>query len=102
MSTDFAAAQDRLNASVLSCLSNAQPLVNGVACNAIFTNPYAQSTLGMGMAMASSGPSLRLRTQDVPPSPAGKPVTVNGAAYTIAEHQPDGTGMSVLILTGAA
>ena len=75
--------------------------VNGAQVAVIYTADYTPASVG-SFGMASSSPAIELRTQDVPPSPAGKPVTVNGAAYTIAEHQPDGTGMSVLILTGAA
>ena len=100
MSTNFAAAIARLNASVLSCLPNAQAVLGGVAHNVLFVDPYASASVGMGMA--TSQPSIQMATADVPSSPVGQAVTVNAVPYTIATHQPDGHGLSVLLLERAA
>ncbi len=73
--------------------------LNGVAGTAIFDADYAVANAGGGVA--STAPVLQLRTADVPALPVGKGVVVRGVNYTIAEHQPDGTGWSLLLLERA-
>jgi hypothetical protein len=73
--------------------------VDGVAVSAIFDNEYAAADAGLGIA--STRPALTIATTSVPASPVGKAAVVNGTTYTIAEHQPDGTGVSVLLLERA-
>jgi hypothetical protein len=34
----------------------------------------------------------------VPASPVGKSIVIASVTYTVAEHQPDGTGVSTLLL----
>jgi hypothetical protein len=52
--------------------------------------------------MASSQPALTLSTADVPATPVGVSVVVGGASYLVAAHEPDGTGVSRLLLESAA
>ena len=75
--------------------------LNGAAVSAIFDAAY---TLGQAGAygMAGAQPMLTLATASVPANPAGLPAVVNGTAYVVAEHQPDGTGISRLMLEAAA
>ncbi|MDP3651052.1 MAG: hypothetical protein Q8R67_05145 [Rhodoferax sp.] len=96
-SAPFAALESRVNNAVFARLSNAVATVNGVTASAIFDNGYSAGNLG-GMAMASTQPTLALETADVPASPVGLSAVVGGVSYTIAEHQPDGTGVSTLFL----
>lgn len=70
--------------------------LNGVTVTAIFDREYAVAEVGGGVA--STAPALTLKTADVPASPVGKSAVVSGTNYTVAEHQADGTGMSVLLL----
>ncbi len=65
-----------------------------------FHDEYALGDVGQ-IGMATSQPAIELPTAQVPASPYGKAVTVNAVDYTIAEHRPDGTGISVLLLEAA-
>lgn len=47
-------------------------------------------------------PQVQIRTADVPADYFGKPLKRAGVAYTVREHLPDGTGMSLLTLSNAA
>jgi hypothetical protein len=73
--------------------------VNGQAVRGIFDNGFALGSVGIGMA--GTQPTLRLRTADVTADPVGQAVSVNAVAYTVAAHEPDGTGVSVLMLERA-
>lgn len=75
--------------------------VNSVSVKAIFNNSYAAGSVGL-LGMAGSQPALEIKTADVPASPLGMAVVVNGTNYLVAAHEPDGTGMSVLLLESAA
>lgn len=74
--------------------------LNGVAVTAVFDADYASAGAGP-LGLASTSPALTVPTASVPASPVGKPAVVRGVSYTIAEHHPDGTGMSVLLLEKA-
>lgn len=73
--------------------------VNGQAVRGIFDNGFALGAVGIGMA--GTQPTLRLRTADVAADPVGQAVSVNAVAYTVAAHESDGTGVSVLMLERA-
>ena len=74
--------------------------VGGVAVGIIFDNGYALGNVGM-LGMASSQPSITLKTSDVPISPVGTAVLIGLASYLVAAHEPDGTGISRLVLESA-
>jgi hypothetical protein len=74
--------------------------VNGQSVKAIYNNSYAAGNVGM-LGMASTTPALELKTSDVPSNPLGMAVVVNAINYLVAAHEPDGTGMSVLMLEAA-
>lgn len=67
---------------------------------AIFDAGYSGAQVG-SYGMATTSPQLMLPTADVPASPVGTAVTVEATAYTVAEHRPDGTGVSLLLLEAA-
>jgi hypothetical protein len=75
--------------------------VGGVAVGVIFDNGYALGNVGL-LGMAGSQPSITLKTTDVPATPVGGAVTVGATAYLVAAHEPDGTGISRLLLESAA
>lgn len=68
----------------------------GVAVTGIFDAAYQLADVGTGMA--GTAPVLTLPTSAVPPSPVGAAVVVNAVTYTVAAHEPDGTGVSRLLL----
>lgn len=74
--------------------------VGGVAVGIIFDNGYALGNVGL-MGMASSQPAITLKTSDVPANPVGSAVTVGSVAYVVGAHEPDGTGLSRLVLETA-
>lgn len=71
--------------------------LNGAACNAIFDNGFSLGNVGT-LGMASTQPNLTLATTSVPADPVGMAAVVGGVNYTVAAHEPDGTGVSVLLL----
>jgi len=85
--------------SVFFCTSEfaTAATLNSAAVTGIFDNGYAQSSAG-GMGIASAQPTLTLPTASVPANPVGVTAVVASVSYTVAEHQPDGSGVSVLYL----
>ena len=78
--------------------------VGGQAVQGVFDNGYALGAAGpfAGMGIATTQPRLTCATASLPADPVGAAVVVGAASYTVAEHHPDGTGMSVLLLEVAA
>jgi hypothetical protein len=74
--------------------------VGGVTVFAIFDNGNTQGNVGT-LGMASTQPQLTLASTDVPTNPVGAAVLVGAVAYTVAAHEPDGTGLSRLLLEAA-
>lgn len=97
MTSPFAAATNRLNNAVLVRLSSDVVAIGGDIVPALFENGFAFGNVGL-IGMASSQPSITLKTSDVPSNPVGTAVTVNATSYLVAAHEPDGTGMSRLML----
>jgi hypothetical protein len=71
--------------------------LNSVAVRAIFDNGYSLGSAS-GIGFASTQPRLTLPTASVPANPVGMVVVVASVNYLVAEHEPDGTGLSVLLL----
>jgi hypothetical protein len=71
--------------------------LNGVSALAIFDAGYSAGNVG-AMGMASTQPTLTLATASVPANPVGLSAVAAAVTYTIAAHEPDGTGVSVLYL----
>jgi hypothetical protein len=87
-------------------------VLNGVAVRVIFDAPFAELPDNMGMA--DNRPSVQIRSVDVPAAASTNTADVllvlaEGAAvrtgfpsrYLVTEVQPDGTGMSRLMLREA-
>ena len=93
----FAPLESRLNRAVFARLANTQATIGAATVDAVFDNGYTMGTVG-AYGMAGSQPALTLATADVPATPVGAAVTVGAVAYTVAAHEPDGTGISRLLL----
>lgn len=101
MSTLFASAVNRLNRAVVTRLSTGEVItVGGSVVDAIFDNGNALGNVGL-MGMASTQPLLTMATADVTANPVCAAVLVGSAAYLVAAHEPDGTGISRLLLESA-
>lgn len=74
--------------------------VGGASVSGIFDNGFALGGVG-AMGMASSQPMLTLATAHVPANPVGTAVVVGAVNYLVGAHEPDGTGVSRLMLEAA-
>lgn len=75
--------------------------LDGVAVRGVFNNSYELGSAGP-IGMAGTQPTLTLPTASVPASPVGKACVVGATSYVVGAHEPDGTGVSVLLLERAA
>lgn len=101
MPAPFAALETRVNNAVFNRLSNVVGVLGGVTVSGIFDQAY--DVAGVGLSGMSSGtPAFTLPTSAVPASPVGVVLVVNAVNYVVAEHQPDGSGLSVLLLERTA
>lgn len=75
-------------------------MLDGVLVRGIFDRTYVEA--GGGMGMSSTAPAFTLPTVDVPANPVGKLLVIGDVTYSVAENEPDGTGISVLILERTA
>lgn len=75
-------------------------IVGGETVSVIFDNGYTLGSVGP-IGMASSQPMLTLASANVPASPVGTAVVVGSTNYTVGAHEPDGTGISRLMLEAA-
>lgn len=100
----FDAIQVRSNAAVLRSLSNATAVIGSQQVLCMFDNAHTLGAVGgfAGMGIATTQPRITCATTQVPADPVGQAVAVAGGSYVVAEHQPDGTGVSVLLLEVAA
>ena len=73
----------------------------GSAVVGVFDNGHALGQVGM-LGMATVQPTYTLQSAQVPADPIGLAVVVAGQGYTVAAHEPDGTGISRLVLEAAA
>ena len=69
----------------------------GLPVVGIFDSAYLQGDVG-GNGMAGAQPMFTLATSEVPSSPVGTSLVVNATTYRVAAHEPDGTGVSILML----
>ena len=74
--------------------------VGGSGVAVLFDNANALGSVGP-FGMASTQPSITLPTAQVPSTPVGTTVVVGGGTYLVAAHEPDGTGISRLLLESA-
>jgi hypothetical protein len=72
----------------------------GATVKAIFDADFEVGSVG-SIGMAARQPMLTLPTSSVPADPVGAAVVVGSSSYTVAEHRPDGTGVSQLLLEAA-
>jgi hypothetical protein len=110
MTATFAALETRLNTAIFSRLSNVTATLAGREVTGIFDNGYATALVGLS-GMAGSQPVWVVATSTIPPividwflyfteplDPLDLLVTLNDVLYKVVAHEPDGTGMSRLVL----
>jgi hypothetical protein len=75
--------------------------LDGVWVRGIFDAEYSLGSVGV-VGLASSQPAFTLPTASVPAAPVGRALVVNARGYIVAAHEPDGTGVSRLLLEAVA
>lgn len=93
---NFAHLEAVANSMVLNHLANVQVEIGGVLVPGIFRKPSMTDSLGGGVANTS--PSVQVASNAVMVDPVGKQISIAGVPYVITEPQPDGTGMTTLIV----
>ena len=96
MNAAFSTLEASVNSAVMSHLSNATATLNGVEVAGIFDNAYHAGDIGIGMA--STQPAFTTLTANVTGVAVGQLLVIHGTSYYVAAHEPDGTGMSLLLL----
>ena len=71
--------------------------LNSVSVQGIFDEAYAPGTVGP-YGMAGTSPVLTVATTNIPANPVGLSAVIRGSTYLVSAHEPDGTGISRLIL----
>lgn len=74
--------------------------LDGQAVLGIFDAPSAQGGVG-AYGMAALQPVYTLASASVPADVVGLGLVVGSTPYTVAAHEPDGTGISRLLLEAA-
>lgn len=94
----FAALETRLASAVTTALANATlSWVGGNSADGMFDNPYNDA-----LGMASNSPTFACLESAVSALPVETAVTVTRlgvvTSFSVAEKQPDGAGLTVLVL----
>lgn len=74
--------------------------IGGQSVRGVFDMAYALGAVGP-VGMAGSQPVFVCATQDLPDALVGELLVISDTAYTVAAHEPDGTGISRLLLEAA-
>lgn len=72
-------------------------VLDGVAVQGIFDDGYVASDVGE-LGMGTTRPTLLLPSSQVPAAVRGMQLQTDGKRFTVEDAQPDGTGMTLLIL----
>jgi len=65
----------------------------------LFDNTYVAVDTAGNVLAESKSPIAHCKTSDIQGIRHGDTLLINGTTYYIVEHQPDGTGISVLVLS---
>jgi len=93
----FAQAIADMNAVIAPMLGNVLVNMGGVDLPCLFSDPLENIKL-LGSDIQASQPTLVLATQNVPVDVVDMALVVNAVNYTVAVHNPDGFGLSTLLL----
>jgi hypothetical protein len=92
----FSGLAASLNAVALAAFTNAVLRWTGGQADVLFDLAYLDT-----MGMANNAPRVRALSSAVDGLDAGAAVTVDAVAYTVQAVEPDGLGMTTLILRRA-
>lgn len=117
LNAPFAELEALVNRETVAHLSNAvATFAGGEQVRGIFDDEHARGDVGM-LSMADSRPTFTLLTADIPlavrnwfvlyvhpglshedPDAVDLRLVLRGLTYRVTEHEPDGTGISTLVL----
>ena len=97
MAAAFADLQTQVNASVFEALANVRTVIDFVELDGIFEPSYALGGVGT-VGMAATAPVLSVRTDQLESDPVGYELEIDDTTYRVAAHEPDGAGVSRLLL----
>lgn len=99
--SSFAALEMLVNANVLNTLANVQVLIPPATetVPGIFRKP--SSVAGLGIGAVDTSPTVTVASSAVMDEPDEKQIEVAGVPYIIGKAEPDGTGLTKLILGDA-
>ena len=102
--TPFAKLIDSTNSAVIEALANATVIINGAESPCVFDDAFSRGSLGdMGMGgMANTQPAITILSALVPEDYDRAEVLIDGQFYAIADVQPDGVGLSRVLLQAVA
>lgn len=92
--TAFAAIETATASAAVAALANASATLGGGTVSGIFDAAFLD-TFGI---VANTSPALLIKSTDIGTAAVGSNVVIGATTYTIAEIQPDGTGMTRLML----
>lgn len=94
MASPFAAHEARINAAVVKHLSNATAdFWFGITVDGIFDNAYLDA-----LGFSGATPVFNCISSAVVSAAQGDAVVISGVNYTISRIEPDGVGMTRLVL----
>ncbi len=100
MTTAFEALEARTVTAVFAHLANRTATLNAVSVTGIFDAPGTLGSIGE-FGITGTQPIYTLATTSVATDPVGKALVIGATTYTVVAHEPDGTGISRLILEKA-
>jgi len=71
---------------------------NAATIQGVFDDEFSSAVQGE-MGIESTVPQVQVKTSDVPTVAHGETMTINSTVYNIIGIQPDGTGMTLILLS---
>ena len=96
----FAQAIADMVAAVAPMLGNVTATIDGEPTTGIYTNEHSYATQGQ-LGYEAIRPMLTCPTADIPSPAVGAAVCIGEEDFVVFAHEPDGTGLSRLILERA-
>ena len=97
----FAQAITDMVTHLVPMLANTLAAINGVPVQGLFQNAHSFQHYGDQIGYESAAPILTVPTTAVPSPAVGAEVSIGTADYLVLAHEPDGNGLSRLILEPA-
>ena len=97
----FSAIEARINRAMFALLSDTEATLDGAAVTGIFEDGYAHGSAG-AIGMADTQPVFIVPTASITGEAVGQLLVANSQTYIVGAHEPDGTGVSRLILERAS